>query len=138
MLTPRDLLDLAVSRHRQPWNFTAHCCGLCLMGLALLLHSGLCVAAGLILLGTGLLILPLPPMPPGRWRRSVDRLIAAEVQWINTPMNGKKLFRTLVWAVILGFTVWTLWARELLSLTLLAAMLAVYRAYLYNKTTGID
>lgn len=138
MLTPRELMDLALSRHRQPWNFTVQTCGLCCLATALLLHNGLLTATALVLFGVGFLVLPLPPMPPGVWRRSIDRFIAAEVRWLNTPMSWQKLLKGGIWTLILITTIWALWVRELLLLTFLVAMWAVYRAYLYNKTTGID
>lgn len=138
MITPRELLDLAISRHRQPWNFTVQAAGLPFLILALLLHSGLFASMALILFGAGFLSLPMPAMPPGRWRRTVDRWIGAEVNWLNTPMTGKKLLGFFVFLLVAGFSIWALWTNELVSLTFLAGMLAVYRAYLYNKTTGID
>lgn len=138
MRTPRELLDLALSRHRQPWNFTVQACALPCFVLALLLHSAVFASMSIILVGAGFFALPMPAMQPGPWRRTVDRCIAAEVMWLNTPMNWIKLLKTVMWSAILAFAVWALWVGEMLSLGLLVCMGAVYKAYLYNKTTGID
>ncbi len=138
MITPRDLLDLALVRHRQPWNMSFQLAGCAFLVPALLLHSAILVSLGLILVGVGFMNLRLAPMRPGRWHRVLDSVVAAEVRWLNTPMNARKFFRTVVVLGLFTVAVWALWAGDMAMLSLLVAMWAVYLAYRYNRTTGID
>lgn len=138
MIRPRDLMDTALSRHRQPWNFTMQAFALPCIILALAFHSGLWLASAIIFIGVGFLVLPLPPMRPGRWRRMIDKAIALEVRLLNTPSNKKKIAKTTVFTLVLLLGAWALWAGELLWISFVVGLAAVYRAYVYNKSTGIS
>ncbi|KAB1441703.1 hypothetical protein [Pseudodesulfovibrio senegalensis] len=138
MITPRELMDLALARHRQPWNMTLQLGGCALLALALLLHGALVASMGLVLVGVGFMNLRLAPMRPGRWHTFLDRVLAAEVGWLNAPMGWRKLLRTAVLLGIVSVTFWALWMRDIAVLGMLVCMWAVYLAYRYNRTTGID
>lgn len=138
MITPRELMDLALARHRQPWNMTLQLAGCALLAFALLLHGALVASMGLVLVAAGFMNLRLAPMRPGRWRTFLDRVLAAEVGWLNSPMGWRKLLRSIIALVIGAVTVWALWTRDVAMLGMLVCLWALYLAYRYNRTTGID
>jgi hypothetical protein len=137
-VTPSELFALALSRHRQPWNFTVHLAAVALFGLALPLHSFLIFSAGLILLGFGFFELVLPDMPPGRWRRLVHAVVEWEKNWSVLPWTFRKWARLCI-ALLLGcLLVWALWTRDLAVLALFFAFACLARVVAENRAGGID
>lgn len=138
MLSPQDLMDIALRRHRQPWNMTFQIIGMAFCIPALLFHSSICFSIALIFMGLGFMKLRLAPMPYGRWRNMLDHIVAAEVRWLNTPKTIGTWLRTVFILALLIFIMWALWVQDIATISLIIAVWAVYLAYCYNKTTGID
>lgn len=137
-VTPSQLFALAVSRHREPWNWTFHCAALVLFCLCLLAHSYLFLAASLILLGAGFFRLPLDPPPDNRWFRFTRRFLQWERNWSATPWTGRKIARLAFAVLAAAVTVWALWTREPAALALLAGFLVLSRVVSANREGGID
>lgn len=68
----------------------------------------------------------------------LDHIVAAEVRWLNTPKTIGTWLRTVFILALLIFIMWALWVQDIATLSLIIAVWAVYLAYCYNKTTGID
>lgn len=137
-VTPSSLFGLAVSRHRQPWNWSLHCAGLSLFALALFTHGYLVLAASLILLGTGFFELDLGAPPENLWFRFVHRGVEWERNWSAAPWNRGKWWRLLMAVVLAGVTAWALWVRELATLMLLVGFAVLIRVRQRNRDAGID
>ncbi|MUM77686.1 hypothetical protein GKC30_08575 [Pseudodesulfovibrio sp. F-1] len=137
-VTPSELFALALSRHRQPWNFTVQLAALALFGLALLLHSFLVFAAGLILFGFGFFELPLPEMSDGRWRRVVQASVEWEKNWSVLPWTFAKWAGLCFVLLACCLLVWALWTRDLAVLALFVAFGYLARVVAENRAGGID
>ncbi|WP_285906659.1 hypothetical protein [Pseudodesulfovibrio pelocollis] len=137
-VTPSELFALALSRHRQPWNFTVQLAALACFALALLLHSFLLFAAGLILLGFGFFELDLPEMPQGRWRRLVHAAVEWEKNWSVLPWTFRKVARLCFVLLLTGLLIWALWTRDLAVLALFVAFAYLARVVAENRAGGID
>jgi hypothetical protein len=138
VVTPSSLFALAVSRHRQPWNWSLHCAALILFCLALLGHSYLTLAAALILLGVGFFELRLEEPPDNRWFRFERLGVAWEKNWGAAPWNRVKWLRLLLALSLIGFAAWALWVRELAGLMLLAGFAVLAAVVRQNRENGID
>ncbi|MFH1912945.1 MAG: hypothetical protein ABIK45_01545 [Pseudomonadota bacterium] len=138
IVTPSQLFALALSRHRQPWNFTVQLAALACFGLALLLHSFLLFATGLILLGFGFYELALPEMPEGRWRRLVRAVVEWEKNWSVLPWTFGKLARFGFVLLLICVLIWALWTRDLAVLALFVAFAYLARVVAENRAGGID
>ncbi|WFS62220.1 hypothetical protein LF599_16395 [Pseudodesulfovibrio thermohalotolerans] len=137
-VTPSSLFALAVSRHRQPWNWCLHVAALVLFCLALLAHGYLLLAVSLILLGAGFFELKLPDLPDNRWFRLARRGVEWEKNWSAAPWNRVKWTRLLFFFALAGLTVWALWVRELATLMLLIGFAVLVRVMRENRKSGID
>lgn len=137
-VTPSDLVRLALERHRMEWNWTAHFAALVCLALALLLHSGLLLAAALILLAAGTFDAGLPPMRAGRWQRFVRRGVEWEKNWAAASWDLGKSARFIIFMVGCVVSVWALWTRELATLGLLVGLGLLYWVMLDNLSGGID
>jgi hypothetical protein len=137
-VTPSDILDLALARHRRPWNFTAHFVALAFFALALLLHSFLLFAASLIFFGAGFFELSLSAMPEGRWLRFVRGMIEWERNWSVLPWTAGKWARTGFVALLVCVLVWALWTVDLVVLALFCGFGYLARVVAENRAGGID
>ncbi len=137
-VTPSSLFALAVSRHRQPWNWSLHVAALVLFCLALLTHGYLLLAASFVLLGVGFFELKLPDQPDNRWFRLARRGVEWEKNWAAAPWNRVKWTRLLIFAALASLSVWALWVRELATLMLLAGFAVLVRVMRENRKSGID
>jgi len=137
-VTPSELFALALSRHRRPWNFTLQLGAVAVFGLALLMHSFLIFAAGLILFGFGFFELALPEMPDGRWRRLVRAVVEWEKNWSVLPWTFGKWARLCFVLLASGVLVWALWTRDLAVLALFVAFGYLARVVAENRAGGID
>jgi hypothetical protein len=138
IVTPSSLFALAVSRHRQPWNWSLHFAALVLFGLTLFSHSYLMLAASLILLGVGFFELRLDGPPENRWFRFVSRGVEWEKNWSAAPWNRVKWSRLVFTVLVAGVAVWALWVRELAALMLLAGFAVLAWVVRQNRENGID
>jgi hypothetical protein len=138
VVTPSSLFALAVSRHRQPWNWSLHLAALILFGLALFAHGYLLLAASLILLGAGFFDLRLDGPPDNRWFRLVRSGVEWEKNWSAAPWNRVKWSRLLFAVLAAGLCVWALWARELAAVMLLAGFAVLAWVVRQNRENGID
>lgn len=136
--TPSDIRDLALARHQQVWNWTAHFAALCFLGLTLLLHSYLLLAVTMALFGAGFFEMGLPPMKQCRWRRYVLRMVEWEKNWIAAPWNRVKWLRFLFVAAVAAVTVWALWTQSPPVLAVLAGFGYLARVVKENREAGID
>lgn len=137
-VTPSELFDLALSRHRQPWNWTLHLAGLCGLGLTLLLHSPLLLAASLIMFGAGFFQWPEPPGLDSRWFRFTRQAVEWEKNWIAYPWSVHKWAWFLLTLFTVFVTVWALWTRELATLGILAGFAYLAKVVRENKANDID
>lgn len=137
-VTPSELFDLALSRHRQPWGWTVHLAGLAGLGLAMLLHSGLTLAAAIILLGSGFFHWPDPPNQDTRWFRFVHQAVEWEKDWVAYPWTWRKWMWFLFSLGCTLYICWALWVREAASLALLAGFVVLARVIHENRENGID
>ncbi len=137
-VTPSDILDLALARHRRPWNVTAHFVALACLALALLLHSFLLFATSLIFLGAGFFELSLPAMPEGRWLRFVRGMIEWEKNWSVLPWTPGKWARTGLVVILASVLVWALWTVDLVVLALFGGFGYLVRVVVDNRAGGID
>jgi len=138
IVTPSSLFALAVSRHRQPWNWSLHFAAVVLSGLTLFSHSYLMLAASLILLGVGFFELGLDRPTESRWFRFVSRSVEWEKDWAAVPWNRVKCSRLAFAVLVAGFTVWALWVRELAALMLLAGFAVLAWVARQNRESGND
>lgn len=137
-VTPSEIFDLALERHRRPWNFTVQSVAVLCFGLTLLLHSFLLFATSLILFGAGFLDLALPDMPRGRWRAFVHAFVEWERNWSALPWSFGKCAR-LGFVLLFGcLLVWALWTRDLAVLALFAGFGYLARVVGENREGGID
>jgi len=137
-VTPSELFDLALARHRSPWNWTVHFAALWVLVLVLPTHSALVLSAGLILLAGGFFRWPAPERTGTRWLRFVHKAVEWEKDWIAAPWNRYKWVRFLLFLLLAGVTGWALWNRDLAVLALLAGMGFLFRIMRENKDLGID
>lgn len=138
IVTPSSLFELAVLRHRQPWNWSLHFAALVLFGCALFGHSYLALAAGVVLFGAGFFELRLGEPPEGWWFERVRRFVEWEKNWSAAPWNRVKWRRLLLAALLGGVLVWALWVRELATLMLMVCFAALLWAQRENRKGGID
>lgn len=138
MVTPAQLLNLALERHHQPWNWSLHFVALWLFGLTLLFHSYLLLAATFIILGTGLFQLNLSQNPGNRWFSFVDDGVEWEKNWIAAPWGFYKWRRFLFILVVTGILIWALWTREYATLLLIVGFAYLVTVMVENKSSGID
>ena len=136
-VTPSALFDLAVARHREPWNWTLHASAAGLFCLALLAHSFLLLAASMILGGVGFLRLDLETPPDNLWFRIVASAVTWERNWAAAPWNRGKWSRFLLTCSLTGVAVWALVIRELAVLGLLVCVAALIRVAWENRQNGI-
>ena len=118
-VTPSELFELAVTRHRQPWNLSLHCAGAGLFALALLAHSYLLLAAALILLGAGFLALEQGVPPDNGWFRRMAAVAEWEKDWASLPWNWRKIWRFGLAVLLCLIAVWALWTGEPAAIGLL-------------------
>lgn len=137
-LTPTDILSLALTRHRLPWNWTAHFAALGVFAFTLLLHSYILLAVTLACFGAGFFELGLPDMKEGRWKRFVTRMVEWEKNWIAAPWNRGKWWRFLFVLMVAAVTVWALWTGNPPLLALLVAFAYLARVVKENKEAGVD
>lgn len=135
---PSDLAQLALRRHREPWNWTFHFTALCMLCTALLLHSSLLTAAALIFFGTGFFPLNLDPPPDNRWFRFVRRAVEKEKNWAAAPWNRHKTGWFCLGLAIVSIVIWALWVREPATLALLLGFAVLARVVEENRRGGID
>lgn len=131
-ITPSDIFDLALSRHREPWNWTLHFAGLAGFTLTLLLHSYLMFAVSLIIFGAGFFQLNLPPLPENRWLRFVHSAVEWEKNWVAAPWNWHKTWRFGFVLLITYITIWALWTRDAVVLALLIGFGYLIKVVLEN------
>lgn len=136
-VTPSELFDLALARHRQPWNWSLHFAALVLFCLMLLGHSYLLLASSLILLGTGFFSLNLDEPPKNRWFNFVAAGVIWEKNWVAAPWNWVKWSRLLFVSCISGVSIWALWTCELATLGLLVGFAVLARVVKENMANGI-
>ena len=138
VVTPSELLSLALARHREPWNWTLQSAALACLCPALYFHSPLFLSATLVLFGVGFLRLEMGQPPANRWFRFVDRALVWERNWLAAPWNWPKTWRFCF--VILAITAvgWALWASDLAALALAAGFGVLARVAAENKENGID
>lgn len=137
-LKPADLIKLALSRHREPWNWTFHIAGLCAFALCLLFHSYLLFASTLIFIGTGFYALKLRPMRKGRWLTFQKQAVEWEKDWIAYPWTYSKWWRFLVILLVAAVFMWALWTRDIAVLCLYVAGAYFVKVVRENKAKGID
>jgi hypothetical protein len=137
-VTPSSLFALAVSRHRQPWNWSLHFAALVLFCLALFWHSYLMLAASLILLGVGFFELGLDGPSDNRWFRFAHGGVEWEKNWSAAPWNWVKWSRLAFAVLAAGFAAWALWGRVLEALMLLAGFAVLGWVVRLNRENGID
>lgn len=137
-LTPKGLYQLAVTRHQQPWNWTFHFTALLCFALSLLTHSYLLFAACVILFGTGFFELSLSYFPRHRWWDFVYSGTEWEKNWIAAPWNARKWLRTAFVLLIVFWLIWSLWTREIISISLLIGFAVLLKISHDNKASGID
>ena len=135
---PSELFDLALVRHRQPWNWSLHCAALVLFCLTLLAHSYLLLAASLILLGTGFLALDLDRPPGNRWFGLVDSMVEWEKNWAAAPWGWYKRARLLFTVCLTVAVIWALWTCELAALGLLMGFAALAWVVRDNRKNNAD
>ncbi|MCJ2165860.1 MULTISPECIES: hypothetical protein [unclassified Pseudodesulfovibrio] len=137
-VTPSELFDLALVRHRQPWNWSLHCASMVLFCLTLLAHSYLLLASSMILFGTGFFSLNLGDPPQNRWFGFVAACVEWEKNWVAAPWNWVKWSRLLFVVCLAGAIAWVLWTRELAGIGLLVGFAALVRVVKENKDNGVD
>ncbi|MEF2232381.1 MAG: hypothetical protein V3571_15720 [Pseudodesulfovibrio sp.] len=137
-VTPARLLDLALARHRSPWNWTVHCAAAVVLVLALPLHSALALSAGLVLFGAGFFRWPEPLRQGTRWLQFAHRAVEWEKDWIAAPWNRYKWSRFLGFLLVAGVAAWALWTREPATLALLGGFAYLARVVRENRDGGID
>lgn len=135
-VTPSQLFDLALFRHRQPWNWSLHFAALVLFCLTLLGHSYLLLAASLILLGAGFFDLKLGDPPGNLWFGFVKRGVEREKNWASLPWNWAKWLWLLITLCLALAVIWVLWTRELAGLGLLAGFGALAWAAGQNRANN--
>jgi len=136
--TPTKLLELAIERHRKPWNWTIQFAGVSLLCLTLLAHSYLLLAASLILLGTGFLDLNMDDPPDNRWFKFVTAGVEWEKNWVALPWNFAKIFKFTLVMIILGALIWVLVVRELAAIGLFIGFVYLARVVIENKESGVE
>lgn len=136
-VTPSDIFDLAIKRHREPWNWTLHFVGLCGFGMTMLTHSFLFFAASLIVFGAGFFELGLPPVKEGRWLRFARACIEWEKNWVATPWNWHKTWRFVVVMGVAAVAVWALWTRDMGLLLLFLGFGYLIRVMMDNRDGGV-
>ena len=138
VVTPSELVALALRRHMEPWNWSFQCAALCLFCLTLLFHSYLLLAAALILLGTGFFRLGLDDPPDNRWFQFVRRALEWEKNWIAAPWNWYKIRRFGFALTVAAITVWALWTSESAAIGLIVGFAVLARVVAENRGKGID
>lgn len=138
IVTPSSLFELAVRRHRQPWNWSLHFAALVLFGCALFGRSYLALAAATVLFAAGFFELNLGEPPEGRWFRWVRRCVERERNWAAAPWNLAKWWRLAVFLPVCGALAWALWVRELAALMLFVCFAVLLRVRRENRENGID
>ncbi|MGE4193973.1 MAG: hypothetical protein AB7E51_11345 [Pseudodesulfovibrio sp.] len=138
IVTPSSLFELAVRRHRQPWNWSLHCAALALFCCALLWRSYLALSAGAVLFGAGFFELNLGELPAGRWSGLVRRGVEWEKNWSAVPWTWLKWARLGFSLLVGAVLVWALWESELATLMLLACFAVLWRIRRENRESGID
>jgi hypothetical protein len=138
IVTPSELVALALARHREPWNWTFHFAALGLLFPTLLFHSYLFLAAALILFGAGFFRLDLDVPPDNRWFRFVHRGLEWEKNWIAAPWNRHKTGRFAFALATAVITIWALWTREPAALALIVGFTVLAFVVAENKKKGID
>ncbi|BCS88597.1 hypothetical protein [Pseudodesulfovibrio sediminis] len=136
--SPSELFDLALKRHRQPWNWTLQFAGIMLLGLTLAAHSYLLLAASMILFGAGFYELHMPEPSENLWFRFVSGGIQWEKNWVATPWTFGKIFKCCVTLALLAVTVWALVVREIGTIGLLIGFLALARVVVENRDSGVE
>jgi len=137
-VTPSEILTLAIQRHRQPWNWTLHFCGLAGFALSLMLHSYLLFAASLIIFGAGFFELGLPPVKENRWLRFVHEAVEWEKNWIAAPWNWQKIWRFGVFLMFAVLFIWACWEQEPVAIALFSGFAYLAKVVRENKEGGID
>jgi len=138
VVTPSEIFELALERHRRPWNWTLHFAGLAGLALTLLLHSYLMLATTLIVMGAGFFELNLPPMKIGRWRRFATAGVEWERDWLAAPWNWRKIWRFGVFLIILIIVIVSLWMQEPVAVSLIIAFAYLAKVVRENIEGGID
>ncbi|QGY42007.1 hypothetical protein GM415_07405 [Pseudodesulfovibrio cashew] len=136
--TPSEIFDLAVKRHRLPWNWTLHTAALAGFALTLLAHSPLLFAASLIVAGAGFFEPDLPTPPDNRWFRLAARAVEWEKNWAAAPWNRHKVLRFAFVLLVALVAAWALWTRDPVVLALLAAFAYLVYVVRDNMAGGID
>lgn len=138
VISPAELLALALARHQTPWNWTLHCVALFGFMLTLLFHSYLMLAVTLILFGAGFFDLGLPDSPDNRWLVFVRRRVEWEKDWIAYPWSFRKVSR-FFFVLLLGCVlIWALWTGEPAALALFVGFAFLIKVLAENKAGGID
>lgn len=137
-ITPAHLFELAIERHRQPWNWTSQFTALGLFCLTLLLHSYLLLAATLIFFGAGFFRMQLPEPPNNRWFRFVTAAVEWEKDWIAAPWNWDKSWRFGLALIMTIAAIWAFWKQEPAAIALLICFAFLARVVFENKNAGID
>ncbi|WP_243544254.1 hypothetical protein [Pseudodesulfovibrio tunisiensis] len=138
MVSPRQLLHLAATRRREPWNWTAQFCGIITFSLGLFLHSYVLSALALALIAAGFLRMELPPMSDSRWHRFVLRCINHEKNWLAFPMSFRKGLDIFLVAVLVPLFIHALWTRDLAILAAYLAAAVLLHIRKENRDAGID
>lgn len=138
VVTPAELAELALKRHREPWNWTIQFAALPLACLTFLTHSYLLAATTLILISAGFLHLKMDEAPDNRWFRFVHAAVEWEKNWIAAPWNWYKGLRFLFFLLVSALTIWALWTHELATLGLLLGFAVLVRVVRENKQDGIE
>lgn len=138
VVTPSEILALALERHRRPWNWTLHCIGLLGLAVTMLLHSYLMLATSLILLGAGFFDFDLPEPRRNRWFAWVREAVEWEKDWVAYPWTFRKTWRFFFAILVAGITIWALWTREASVIGLLIGFAYLTRVVRENRDSGID
>ncbi len=137
-ITPSEIFILAITRHQKPWNWSLHFAGLIGFALSLLFHSYLLFATSLIFSGAGFFDLKLPPVPESRWLRFVASAVEWEKNWVAAPWSGHKIRRMFLVVLIAAITVWALWTKDGVVLSLLVGFAYLFKIMKENMEGGID
>lgn len=137
VVTPSELFNLALSRHRQPWNWTLQFAALGLLCLTLLFHSFLFLAAAVIFFGTGFFQLGLDDPPENGWFRFVAAGVEWEKNWVAAPWNWHKIWRFGFVLLVSAALIWALWVREPAALAIFVGFAVLARVVFENKDGGI-
>ncbi len=138
VVTPSELITLALKRHRMPWNWTLHCAALVAFALTMLFHSYLILATSMIFFGAGFYDLNMPTPPDNRWFQFVHKGVEWEKDWVAYPWSFSKTWRFAFTVVVATIISWALWTREPGTIGLLIGFAYLIKVVRENKKGGID